>query len=268
MEFDTKAIKPAKIRQETLKTSLQQPVTLYPALIGFLGGVGVALFGGSILTLGALVGGVLVAGSGWAWEYFGRGSRHANRYLEAYRKRLEAQRLEAITRLRQEFALLGMPDGGQQLGLFEKKFSTFNQVLNRKLEATELTFNRYLATAEQVYLNGLDNLEKAALALRSIAGIDHQQLQDKLASLAQAQDAHSVKTAEQLQERWRIYQEQQARARALFTQNEQALTRLDQVSTQLANADLRSGQAAMDMDQAMQELTRLIETTQQYASKP
>lgn len=216
MALDTQAIKPAKIKRETLKTTLQQPAALYPALVGFLGGAGVVLFGSTALTLGALIGGAVIAGGGWAWEYFGRGSQHANRYLEAYRKRLESQRKEAITRLRQEFHSLDMQDGSQQLGLFEKKFSTFNHVLNRKLDATEMTFNRYLATAEQVYLNGLDNLEKAALALQSVAGIDVTLLNDKLKRLADSQDEQTQQTRSELQARLALYREQQNRAKTLF----------------------------------------------------
>lgn len=265
MEFDTRAIKPAKIKRETLKTTLQQPATIYPALAGILGGAGLALFGGSPALLGALAGCTLLAGGGWAWEYFGRGSQHANRYLENYRKGLESQRKEAIGRLQREFETLRVEDGGVQLTLFQRKFENFNHILNRKLQPSELTYNRYLATAEQVYLNGLDNLEKAALALQSVAAIDSDMLRKKLRDLQDHPRGQAQQTSDQIVERLALHQTQNQRVRDLFVQNEAALTRLDQVSTQLANTDLKSGKAVMDMDQAMGELALLIENAQQYA---
>ncbi|MDC0662920.1 hypothetical protein [Marinobacter sp. SS21] len=267
MKFDTRAIRPDQIKKETLRTSLQQPAAVYPTVMGILGGAGVTLFGSSPVMMAALAGCALLAGVGWAWEFFGRGDTHANRYLERYRKGLETQRKEAINRLRQEFINLQVDEGSVQLTLFQRKFENFNHILNRKLQPGELTYNRYLATAEQVYLNGLDNLEKAALALQSVAAIDSGMLNNKLQALQARPHEEVQETRDQIEERLMLHQTQHQRVRQLLEQNEAALTRLDQVSTQLANTDLNSGKAAMDMEQAMGELTRLIENAQQYAYK-
>ncbi|WLQ14506.1 hypothetical protein O5O45_00960 [Hahella aquimaris] len=267
MTFDTKAIKPAKIKAETLKTSLTQPVTLYPALVGFLGGAATMLFGMGGATLGALVGGAVLALGGWSWEYFARGGAHANRYIERYRKVLEAQRKQAIAHLDTELSKLNADDAIQQLQLFQKKFEIFNQVLNRKLQSTELTYNRYLAMAEQVYLNGLDNLEGVSLSLQSISAIDRVAIEGKLQRLDGVVSAEAERTREQLRGRLQLFDEQMQRVRSLYAENEEALTKLDQVSARLANTDFSSGRAAMDMEQAIKELTTLIENSQQYAQK-
>jgi hypothetical protein len=262
MLFDTKAIKPAKIKREKLKRSWQQPTALYPAGIGLLGAIAVLLFGND-LALAALIGGGAAALAGWTWEYFIKGESHANRYLEAYRHQLQEQRKLAISKLYKELAALKAARGLHQLDLFQAKFESFQQVLKRKLQPTELTYNRYLVTAEQVYLNGLDNLEKVSLALSSVNAIDLPTLDQ---NIRESLDSTSESYHHLLQRR-QLYNQQQARAKQLYTENEGALTKLDQVSTLLANTDFSSGKATMDMDQAISELTRLIETSENYAVK-
>lgn len=267
MQFDTNAVKPSRIKQEKLKSTLQQPTALYPAVIAFLGGMATILFGHELALMALITGGV-VAVSGWAWEFFVKGEGHANRYLDAYRRQLKEQREQSITRLRKELTSLGADRGNHQLDLFQAKFESFQQILKRKLQPSELTFNRYLATAEQVYLNGLDNLEKVALALGSISAIDIAKLDQ---NILQSQDKSHQTSAQSsneshthLLERRQLYNQQHARASQLYAENEGALTRLDQVSTLLANTDFSSGKAAMDMEQAIKELTRLIETSEDY----
>lgn len=262
MRFDTKAVKPAKIRQEKIKGALQQPTALYPAAVGILGLVAVALFGHEFALVAALMGaGFALAAS--AWEFFVKGENHANRYLEQYRQQLKQQREQAIGTLQTELNQLEATRGTQQLALFQAKFNSFQQILQRKLSVTELTYNRYLATAEQVYLNGLDNLEKLSLALSSISAIDLELLDH---NISQNQDSSSEAYQHLLQRR-QLYNQQQARTENLYTENEGALTQLDHVSTLLANTDFNSGQATMDMEQAMSELTRLIENSDNYSVK-
>ncbi len=258
MQFDINAVKPAQIKREKIKSTLQQPTTLYPALLGFLGGVGALLFGGE-LALFALAGGSLVALSGWAWEYLVKGEAHATRYVEAYRQQLEQQRKQTINKLRKELLDLKADRASHQLELFQAKFDTFNQVLQRKLNPTELTFNRYMAMAEQLFLNGLDNLEKVALALSSVAAIDINVLDSRIAA-----GGHAGTEIQHLLQRRQLYAQQHARVQELVAENEGALTKLDEVSTRLANTDFSSGKATMDMEHAIKELTHLIETSQAY----
>ena len=260
LQFDTNAVKPGKIRQEKFKSTLQQPSALYPAGIGLLGALAVLLFGNQ-LALAALIGGSTVALAGWAWEFFVKGDKHANRYIEAYRHQLEQQRKQTISILRTELAELEAYRGNQQLDLFQAKFESFQQVLKRKLQPTAFTYNRYLATAEQVYLNGLDNLENVSIALNSVSAIDLTML-DRNISQSQDTDGESY---QHLLQRRQLYNQQQARVSQLYTENEGALTKLDQVSTLLANTDFSSGKATMDMDQAISELTHLIENSENYS---
>jgi len=260
MQFDTNAVKPAKIRREKFKKSLQQPGVLYPAGLGVLAIMALVLFSNPIALTASVVAGI-IAGGAWLWEYFGRGETHASRYLAKVREHLQQQRQQAISALKEELVTLNAQQGNKQLSLFQAKFENFQTVLNRKLTASELTYNRYMATAEQVYLNGLDNLEKISLALKSVSAIDVTML-DK--NISEHSDSSSEAYRHMVQRR-QLFNQQQARVKQLYTENEGALTKLDLVSSQLANTDFSSGKATMDMDQAMSDLTRLIESSESYS---
>ena len=53
-----------------------------------------------------------------------------------------------------------------------EKYDNLAEILREKLNAGELTYSRYVAMAEQVFLSGLDFLKEAAMSLKSISKID------------------------------------------------------------------------------------------------
>lgn len=263
MTFKSQDLRPAQIKKETLKTSVQQPLALYPAIVSLLGGVGILLFGASSLTLSALVGGSVLASSGWLFEYFYRGLHHSNNYISVYREKLNKQRIEAIRQLNKDLDGVKAEQAKFQLDLFQKKFNNFKNVLDRKLDESELTYNRYLAMAEQVYLNGLDNLDSAALALQSVSAIRIDVIDTQLNNLKDSLSKSDSEKREQLTQRKTLQNSQLERVDYLYLTNEKALTQLDEVSTTLANAEFSNGRASMDMELAMKELTHLIDRNNQ-----
>lgn len=250
-------VRPWQVTKETLKAALQSPVTLYPGLVGFMGGVSAALFGANPATLALLAGGVAIATGGWAWEYFGRGTQHARRYLLAHQQRLEEEREQSIRHLRQEFESLHYPDGIAQIDLFDRKYSAFINVLNRKLPQEELTYHRYRTMTEQLFLNGLDNLENVVVSLHALSGIDVETLDQRISDESVSKPLNENELA-QLRSQRDVYDKQQKHMDALLLKNEEALTRFDQVSAGLANTDFSNRRASMAMDDAIIEVMHLI----------
>ncbi len=151
----------------------------------------------------------------------------------------------------------------RQLEQFQNKFESFVAVLKGKLNPGELTFERYLATAEQVYLAGLDNLKDLAVGLRSVQSIDEHHLIERIENLQRT--APDSEELEPLAERLALKQNERRRAQTLLQENERAMTQLDLVSNQLANTPIEQRAAALAMEAAMSELRQLASRTERYA---
>ena len=143
-----------------------------------------------------------------------------------------------------------------QLNQFQTKYSNVRQILKQQLNPSELTYHRYQALIEQVYLSALDNLEAAVLAKQSISQIDVEAIQLRL-SQEKTSDYQS------LQQRLVLYEQQSQRIDAYLKRNEEALTALDQVAIQLANLQTQA-KSITDLETAINELTQLVSRTQNH----
>ncbi len=259
-------LSPAAVKKSVLAAVSQKPLTVYPAAAALLGGAYLVTFGGSLVAAAAVGAGVAVTSVNWLWEYFGRGDRHANEFVRRYRQDLEKRRQDALKSLSKELEAIGDREGMKQVELFREKYHNFVDILDRKLEPEELTYNRYLTIAEQVFLAGLDNLENAAVSTRSISAIDIDHIQRELDRLEGKEDKASVKKVAELQTRLSLRDKQLQRASDLLLVNEQALTQLDHVTTKLADINTKQGRAQLDLEDAMAELQQLIANAHKYSN--
>ena len=259
-------LSPQAIKKAVLTSSVQRPLTVYPATVGLLGGFYALVFGANPIALGALaVGGTVTLGN-WVYEYFIKGHDYAKDYVTKFRKELEKRRIRALEHLENELASIDNSQAATQVNLFRQKFDNFHSILDRKLDVTELTYNRYLSIAEQVFLNGLDNLENAAVSIKSISTIDAARLKKDIERLEVLDSEDSRERVKQLAARLELRKEQLNRVKGLLLTNEKALTQLDQVSAKLANIDTKQNHAHVDMEDAMSELHRLISRADQYSN--
>lgn len=175
---------------------------------------------------------------------------------EARVRKLEAD----LTRLDADQALA-------QLGLLRQKLDKLVEVLRHRLDEGEVTYGRYLGTAEQVYLAGLDNLHEVVVTLTSLSGMDEAYLSHRTAEIER--DGITDKERAELEtitRRREVMQQQRDRVEDLLTENERALTVLDNTSAALADTRIRSGHAALSADEAIRELEALAARTGRYAS--
>ncbi len=262
----SKDISSNAIKKAVINTTLQKPFTIYPAAIGILGGFYILLFGVNIIGLSALIGGGSIAIFNWVYEYFIKGHRHAVEFIRLYRKQLEKRRVEALSELETELKGIKNDQAFNQVKLFRNKYDNFHTILERKLDSSEITYNRYLTIAEQVFLNGLDNLENAALSLKSISTISSERIKSNISELQKNNNEHAEVQINELQMRLDLRNQQLERVGDLLTTNEKALTQLDQVATKIANIDTKQNRAQVDMEDAMEELNRLISRAEQYSN--
>jgi len=180
---------------------------------------------------------------------------------------VKAHEAAKLRQIENDFGDLHFPQGVAQLRHLQDKIRTFEGVLQRRLQAGELTYGRYLAIAEQVYLSALDNLHEIAVTLQSASGIDADYIRSRLDELRETasptEDHERAVTA--LSERNTLLQTQHQRVVQLLAQNESAMTVLDKTAAALAQTKIGRGEAKMDAEAAMKELERLAGRIGAYA---
>ncbi len=171
-----------------------------------------------------------------------------------------------IASLAAELVVLEDTQPAEQLAALEQKKASLLKVLERRLDAGELTYSRYVAAAQQVYRSVLDNLHEVAVVNDSVESIDAAYIERRLAELDQAGDDSESSQRERntLARRSELRDTQVTRIAALMAQNEAALTSLDRTTTALA--DVPIGQRPEDADEAMVALEALADRARTYAS--
>jgi hypothetical protein len=170
---------------------------------------------------------------------------------------------EEMAQLTAELGALDDPRPANQLEAIQEKRDNLVEVLNRRLEAGELTYSRYLSTAQQVYLAALDNLSEVAVALRSISAIDNEYIDSRLEDLANQEGETADAERASLNDRRSLREGQEKRIADLLAQNESAMTLIDRTATALADAPI--GKEPHDVDAAMAALREMAERASKYA---
>jgi hypothetical protein len=172
---------------------------------------------------------------------------------------------EEIAALRTELDALADTQPSEQLDALLQKRQSLINVLQRRLDAGELTYARYLATSQQVVASALDNLHEIALASESISTIDETYIDRRLTELdGDDSDAESADRERATLERRRdLRQTQRRKIAQLLAQNESALTALDRTTTALA--DVPIGKKPEDAEAAMAALEELADRAAKYA---
>ena len=170
-----------------------------------------------------------------------------------------------IAALRAELDALVDTQPTEQLDALLSKRQSLINVLERRLDAGELTYARYLSTSQQVFASALDNLHEVAVAYESISTIDEHYIARRLAELdADDSDAEAAdRERATLERRRELRNDQRRRIAQLLAQNEAALTALNRTTTALA--DVPIGKKPEDADAAMDALEALADRAAKYA---
>lgn len=180
---------------------------------------------------------------------------------------LDADGEAKVQRLEAALDRLGADQGVAQLHLLRQKLERLVEVLRHRLDEGEVTYGRYLGTAEQVYLAALDNLNEVVVTLTSLAGIDESYLRRREAEIAKdgVTDKEAIELAT-IRQRQAVLLEQRTKVEDLLGENERALAVLDNTSAALAGTRTRGGHAKLSAEEAIRELEALAGRTGRYAS--
>lgn len=174
---------------------------------------------------------------------------------------------DTIADLEAELSELEDPRPARQLQAIQEKRDNLTEVLKRRLDAGELTYARYLTTAQQVYIAALDNLHEVGVAMRSISAIDDDYINGRLEELDAAGETNEPSDERErvsLEDRRALRVTQGKRIATLLAQNESAMTGLDKTATALADAPI--GRRPENAEAAMAALEELAERASKYAT--
>jgi len=254
----------AAVNRQVLRQTVQHPSVLYTGLVGALGLAGALILGPGVLTLGAALVGTLGAAAVWGANYSLGRERFAQRYIQQAMEQLEQRRKVQAKDIRAALEETGSAEGARQFARLGDKFAAFRRMLSDKLRPGELTYARYLGTAEQVYLSALDNLGVIAGLLRSAGAIDEPYVRQRVQDLQGRSDAHSKRELKALEQRLALRRTQLDRVADLLARNEEAMTQMDVATAEIAAMSTGTKQASVDMETAMNELARLARRAKDY----
>lgn len=264
------------VKKAIWKEILQKPITLWPAAVGIVAGAAILIIDPSLIAFLIAGGGVGIGLSSFLANIARRKSL-ANHYLKKLHEKLLRQRQEVLENLEDELkdCVEKVPDaeeharqGVMQLEIAQERFGVFKEIISEKLDTTELTYVRFTATAEQVYLSILDNLRQVANLLRSVSSIDSQYISSRLAALNKLKkkekaDEDEIKT---LIERQNLRDSQLNEINNLLARNEEALTLIDKTTAAAATMKIEDG-ATIDWEVARQELEAMVRRVSKTAQE-
>ncbi|MBT8208587.1 MAG: hypothetical protein KJO18_09955 [Acidimicrobiia bacterium] len=215
------------------------------------------------LMIAVLVGLAAVSLAGWPLALTMTGT--LNR-LQFSLPQITAVDEEEMAKLVDELEELADARPTKQLKSLTQKRDNLADVLGRRLDAGEVTYARYLTTAQQVYESTLENLHEVAVAQRSISAIDGEYIDSRLAELAARSALTDADESERksLEGRRALRDSQEQKVAALLAENEAAMTLLDRTATSLANAPI--GRTPEDAKAAMSALEELADRASRYAT--
>jgi hypothetical protein len=223
----------------------------------------IALFDPPGFLVGVLVGLAFLAAIGWPLTMSATGTLSQLQFAIPRVEEVDPRELAALAA---ELDALPDTQPAEQLAALQQKRQSLVNVLERRLDAGELTYSRYLATSQQVYNSALHNLREVALAYESISTIDEAYIDRRIAELVH-DDSDDVSVARErstLEQRRELRTSQRRKIAQLLAQNESALTALNRTTTALA--DVPIGKRPEDADAAMAALEELADRAAKYAT--
>ena len=170
---------------------------------------------------------------------------------------------DELSRLAEELEALEDTRPSYQLKAIQEKRDSLVGVLNSRLEAGEMTYARYLSSAQHVYLAALENLREVAVAEQSVSAIDADYIDHRLDELVDHEGEAAMTERRSLADRRSLRKTQEEKVAGLLAQNETAMTVLDRTATALADATI--GRQPQDAQAAMKALQEMADRAGKYA---
>lgn len=239
-----------KLKSESKKIALTNNLGMLPMVIGGCAAPILFVMEQMILLygfLGVLSFGVLAT----IINVFFRTDSFKKVYLERHNKKMEEEAKKRRMELREE---LSSEAAINQIGAFERKYEHFKISLKKELSPSSFSYQRLLGAFDQVFLLGLDKIEKVLDYEKNQNTIDEYNILKEIEVLKTklSLEKHEKVKLQGLEDRLRLRESYDEKISEILAQNEMALTKMDML--QLNLTDLHKPK---NMQIAMEELAGL-----------
>ena len=264
---------PESIKSYVRSIALKNPVTVYLIAIGASCGFVGWLFGMHMLYFG-MAGGIL-GGIIWALaqififneqvgkKYIQQLNIRQNNYEQFLRKMVESGLQDCLSIKEVEnYAVQGI----NQSANIKEKLHSVQELLNLKLKKEEITYGRFFGAAELVHLSVLDNLKDIISILKSLGSINDDYIQERFTEIGEM-DNHTQDDLIQkqtLEKRLQLKEKQLARVNHLLTRNEEALTEMEVISSEVAQWKSDQRFSDISFESAITRLQELAQHAHEY----
>jgi len=264
---------PESIKSYVRTIALKNPVTVYLIAIGASCGFVGWLFGMQMLYFG-MAGGIF-AGIFWALaqififndkigkKYIKQLNIRQNTYEQFLRKMVESGLQECLSvKEVEKFVLQGI----NQCINIKEKLNSVQELLDLKLKKEEITYGRFLGAAELVHLSVLDNLKDIISILKSSGSINDDYIQERFTEIGGI-DNHTQDDMNQkqtLEKRLELKEKQLARVKHLLTRNEEAMTEMEVISSEVAQWKSDHRFSDVSFESAISRLQELAQHAHEY----
>ncbi len=157
--------------------------------------------------------------------------------------------------------------GLHQYDEVNKKFDLLKDILNNKFDCGELTYDHFLASAQQVYLSVFDNLQDLVNCIKSIASIgDGYKTEMKRLLCLKCRSSAEQKQLDILAERADLNISQRRKADDSLILNERALIEIDHTIASLVNARIRDRRVSVGTEAAIKDLGDMVAQVHKYTT--
>lgn len=259
----------ASISKAVIKEALTHPASLFPGVFAILCGLSGALFSSPLL-LAASAGIFLTGASSFIVNYCFRYNSLGRRYLAGLSRSIIDQKAHLINNLQSDLSeCLSIDEARCQQGIdqfsaVKQKYIDIKDLLSAKLSDSELLYEQFIGSVEQVYLSVLDNL-------REIIGIMQGLPDDEGPSRITKSNGQETSEAEQRQiaaisRRRELRLAQLEKLDALLAKNEEALTQLEEAAVAISSMRTEGRFSENDPEESIRQLKDIAQrATAMYA---
>lgn len=173
-----KDISSGEVQRAVLSETIQHPATILP--LGATAGLTIILAGGLMaVTPFTLVLPILTGATGlcaWAYNYFIRGDRIAERYAQNFRQKFEEARHQRIQNLARECLTEEFDEGTKETQELEEAYIKLEQYLIGRSQSDRDNADRYRILAKDILEEGLGILRSALETHKALHSIDVESL--------------------------------------------------------------------------------------------
>ncbi|MEK7641394.1 MAG: hypothetical protein AAB365_00185 [Patescibacteria group bacterium] len=255
----------AAARRAALSETIQHPLTLIPLAVGGVAATGLALFASGSGAAVAAIAGVAIAGLNWSVRFFRGGDAYMRKHFAQLHEEFERIKEEKSAQLASDLKKLKCKQGQLQVRQLAEKFENLVEVFRRVLSENELTYSRFVGTAEQGYRAGLENLERIVVLLMNTDDIDREEVGTRIETYEKAQLLRKLKASEErnlsaLKKQALVHDQSTQEVEDLLAANEEALAAMDQAGAAALRIKDRSSSLTPkeSMDESLELLNQMI----------